>query len=83
MRKDPYELTPSLVKSTLATFLLTLAEGEQSVEDQRSRLCGFMEFEPYAAFSRIDRENRGVITASDICSFLKSTNVAVSEMEMT
>ena len=70
------------LKGAVRTGML-LAEGEQTVEDQRSRLCSLMEFEPYSAFSRIDRENRGVITASDICIFLKSGNVSVIETEMT
>ena len=31
-----------------------------------------MNFEPFSAFSRIDRKNRGVITANDILDFLHS-----------
>lgn len=37
-----------------------------------------MEFEPYAAFSRIDRNNHTVITAKDISTFLKSCDIEES-----
>lgn len=69
----------------MATFLLALAEGEDRIEAQRQRLCGHGEFEPYSAFSRIDREYRGLLTASDLIEFMKSIghHGCVSESEMT
>lgn len=64
--------------------MLALAEGEERIEAQRQQLCGLMEFEPYAAFSRVDREYRGMLTASDLIQFMKSIGHAcVSESEMT
>jgi len=60
---DYYEKLPSEVKSRLATLLLTYCEEEHQVESQRIKLCEEDDFEPYAAFSRIDRLNQGFITA--------------------
>ena len=56
-----YEELSSVVRSRLADLLITVAEEEQRIEKQRQSLAQLLAFEPYAAFSRIDRENRGWI----------------------
>jgi Ca2+-binding EF-hand superfamily protein len=64
------------LKSQLATYLLTLAEGEEKAEEQRQKLCADSAFETYAAFSRIDRQNHGLITSKEILEFLRSADMA-------
>ena len=56
-----YEEMPSVVRSRLAALMIMVAEEELSIERQRQSLCRLRDFEPYAAFSRIDRENKGYI----------------------
>mmetsp|Transcript_10806 Transcript_10806/g.13575 ORF Transcript_10806/g.13575 Transcript_10806/m.13575 type:complete len:184 (+) Transcript_10806:327-878(+) len=50
--------------------MITVAEEEMSIERQRQSLCKLVEFEPYSAFSRIDRENKGFICGKEIKDFL-------------
>jgi hypothetical protein len=50
--------------------MLTVAEEEQNIEKQRQQLCTYSGFEPYAAFSRIDRDNMGFICGKEIQEFL-------------
>jgi hypothetical protein len=51
--------------------LKAISENENIVEEQRQRLTSLEEFEPYAAFKRIDRLNQDKLSAHDICNFLK------------
>lgn len=53
-------------KSKLGEILLTIAEDELIIEQQRQMLAGLKEFEPYSAFTRIDRDNKGHLTARDV-----------------
>lgn len=69
-RKDYYEMLTSVVRSKFATLLLTIAEEEESIEQQRQYLASFQAFEPYSAFSRIDRENKGFICGKEVQEFL-------------
>lgn len=71
----------SFLKTQLATYFLTLAEGEELAENQRQRLCADSGFEPYAAFSRIDRRNHGLVTARDLLDFLQSVDMMGSLCE--
>jgi hypothetical protein len=57
-----YEELPSVVRASLADFLLTIAEEEQRIERQRQSLSKCLGFEPYAAFSRLDRSSAGFLT---------------------
>ena len=50
--------------------MIMVAEEEISIERQRQSLSRLREFEPYAAFSRIDRENNGYICGKEIKEFL-------------
>lgn len=56
--------------------MLTVAEEEQRIEEQRQRLAKLVEFEPYAAFSRIDRGSAGVLTGTELLAFLTEQNIS-------
>ena len=56
-----YEEMSSVVRSKLAGLMIMVAEEETAIEKQRQSLARNIAFEPYAAFSRIDRENKGFI----------------------
>jgi hypothetical protein len=57
----------------LKDFLKTVAEEELQVERQRQYLAKISEFEPYAAFQRVNRNGDGRVTALEIYSFLRYT----------
>ena len=50
--------------------MLTVAEQEITMEKLRQDLAFRAAFEPYAAFSRIDRDNKGWISSLDLRSYL-------------
>jgi hypothetical protein len=58
-------------KFKLYLLLKSISENETIVEEQRIRMATHSEYEPYAAFKRIDRLNQNKINAHDICNFLK------------
>ena len=60
----------SVVRSRLAGFFIMVAEEELTIERQRQELCRQVMFEPYSAFSRIDRDNKGYICGKEIKDFL-------------
>jgi hypothetical protein len=60
---DHYADIPSIIKSKLAELFLLIAEEEQHIERRRQRLAALPDFEPYSAYSRLDRLNRGFITS--------------------
>jgi Ca2+-binding EF-hand superfamily protein len=47
----------------------------------RQVLASLKEFEPYAAFKRIDREDHGYITAKKICKYLRENGYREVESE--
>jgi hypothetical protein len=53
-------------KSKLGELLLTVAEEELLIERQRQALATLREFEPYAVFTRIDRDRKEYITSRDV-----------------
>lgn len=61
----------SMSKSKLGELLLTIAEDELIIEQQRQMLANLKEFEPYSAFTRLDREHKGNIDGRDIQLFIK------------
>lgn len=61
-------------KSKLGELFLTVAEEELMIERQRQNLASLREFEPYAAFTRVDRDHKGYITAKDIAIFVRLDN---------
>lgn len=62
-------------KYKLYLYLKAVSENETLVEDQRQQLGKQLDFEPYAAFKRIESGSRNpgtnVINAQDICRFLR------------
>ena len=57
-------------KKKLMILLNEIGEKEKNLEVLRQILCEQSEFEPYAAFRRIDRSRKGFITSSDVLKFL-------------
>lgn len=55
----------------LRDFFVGIAEEELIVERQRQLLAKMSEFEPYAAFQRVNRKGDNRITALEIYSFLR------------
>lgn len=55
----------------LKEFFQTVAESELQVERQRQLLATLADFEPYAAFQRVNRNGDDHVTALEIYSFLK------------
>jgi hypothetical protein len=55
----------------LKDFLRALALKELQIEDQRQRLARHEEFEPYAAFCRVNRRGDKRICAAEIVDFMR------------
>lgn len=51
-----------------------MADEETQIEKKRQDLARLVEFEPYSAFSRIDRDNRGFLCGREIQQFLAEQN---------
>jgi hypothetical protein len=51
--------------------MLTVAEEEQRIERQRQIVAKLPGFEPYAAFSRLDRTSAGFLTGLELLNFLR------------
>jgi hypothetical protein len=66
-------------KYKLFLLLKAVSENEMYVEDQRRILGQQVDFEPYAAFKRInscsDDPATNVICAADFCRFLRQNDV--------
>lgn len=58
----------------LKALLIAIADHELAIEKQRQYLARLEEFEPYATFVRLDRNNNGYLTANDIFLQLTDTN---------
>lgn len=70
--EHPYFQMSIETRTKLGDFLLTIAEFEQEIEQKRLKIAQNPEFEPYLCFTRIDREQKGHITAYDLNMFLQS-----------
>ena len=55
----------------LKEFLQTVAESEMIVERQRQLLATLKDFEPFAAFQRLNRNNDHRVTSSEIYQFFR------------
>lgn len=64
-----------IVRTKLAGLLLTVAEEELKIEQTRQSLAASPAFEPYAAFSRLDRQNKGYLTGVEIKDFLRDNEI--------
>jgi Ca2+-binding EF-hand superfamily protein len=58
-------------KLKIKDLFVTYADEETAIEKLRQVLCSIKEFEPYAAFKRIDREDTGYLSAKKICQYLR------------
>jgi hypothetical protein len=58
-------------EARVAKLFLNLADGEKSVEIARQLLNDQLDFDPYLAFKRIDREGKNYIDEYNIIDFLK------------
>ena len=59
---------------TLVSFFRNLAELELSVEQARVELADLYDFEPFAAFNRVDGDKNKKIYTMDIYEFLQENN---------
>lgn len=69
----------------LKAFFIAVADHELTIEKQRQYLARLEEFEPYATFVRLDRNNNGYLTAHEIASFLRDNefeDVSIEECEL-
>ena len=66
-------------RNRLADTLLGISDGERQIEIVRQILCEQVDFEPYAAFKRIDRPRKGALDALDVVRFLEDNKVHYSE----
>lgn len=70
------ETAPKL--KALCQLFFNLARSEKKVEIIKQMLCQFPDFEPYTAYRRILRGERGV-SASNLCAFLSENQLFVQE----
>jgi Ca2+-binding EF-hand superfamily protein len=65
----------------LKAFFIAIADHELSIEKQRQYLSRLEEFEPYATFIRLDRNNNGFITAYEVQKFLQDNELDEVSLE--
>jgi len=63
-------------RTRLANLFLAISDGERQIEIVRQILCEQIDFEPYAAFKRIDRFKKGALIAHDILKFLADNKIS-------
>lgn len=68
-------------RQNLRDLLIEIGQEEKQLEVLRQILCEQYDFEPYAAFRRIDRSRKGYITAIDVLEFLLSNDHRFNEIE--
>lgn len=54
-------------KHKFKEILLCCGEEEMAIEKLRQILAKHKDFEPYSSFRRIDRDNKGYVTAKQLC----------------
>jgi len=59
-----------VTKSKLGELLLLVADEEIRIEGLRQNLASLKDFEPYASFTRIDRQRKDFISARDLSAFI-------------
>jgi len=59
------------VEKLLDHFFCLLVKGEKIIEKQRQVLARKKQFEPFAAFKRIDRDDSGFLTSVELLHFLR------------
>ena len=68
-------------KLKLKDLFVCLSEEETKIERLRQVLASIPEFEPYAAFKRIDRQSTGSINCKTICRYLRENGYRELESE--
>ena len=69
-------LTQDSSKGLLRDLLLLMSRKEQANEVLRQFLCANINFEPYSAFCRLDRDQDGYMAPLDILNFLRDNGCA-------
>lgn len=62
-------------------LFVCLAQEEVKIEKLRQVLASIPDFEPYAAFKRIDRVSTGSLTPKSICRYLRENGYRELEKE--
>lgn len=65
----------------LTKFFGNVADLELNVEEQREKLAALYDFEPYAAFCRLDKDGDGNIFTRDFYEFLRENDVTQFTMK--
>lgn len=68
-------------KLKLKDLFVCLSEEETKIERLRQVLASIPEFEPYAAFKRIDRLSTGSLTCKTVCRYLRENGYRELESE--
>ena len=55
----------------LVKLLMYIGETELQIEFARIKLCKAQNFEPYAAFQRLDRDGKGHVIPKDLYRYIK------------
>ena len=66
-------------KNKISDLLIAISDGERQIEVVRQILAEQEEFEPYAAFRRIDRQRNGLIGVNQLQMFFADNKVDRSE----
>ena len=69
-------------KKKLADFLLASSDGERQIEIVRQILAEQKDFEPYAAFRRLDRLRKAALSSADLVNFLADNSVYYTERQL-
>ena len=64
-------MSVSTCSKKLAKLFMLVGENELKIEFARQNLCKAPAFEPYAAFQRIDRANKGYLDVNDLIRYMK------------
>ena len=64
-------------------LIVNLTINSSKSEENKQQLNDHPDFEPYALFSRIDRNDKSYITKNDILNFLQDNNISINENRCT
>ena len=64
-------------------LIVNLTINSTKSEENKQQLNDHPDFEPYALFSRIDRNDKSYITKNDILNFLQDNNISINENRCT
>ena len=70
-------------EARVAKILLTLAEGERSIEVSRQVLSDNFDFDPYQIFRALDSCCKNNIDTCDIINFLRTKGIYTNELEVS